>query len=63
MLWLRGHDVTGFECLAIGGSGAVLGAALSYFTVERFARSKRAHDVEAAGGRQVVALGRDPGIR
>lgn len=63
MLWLRGHDVTGLECLAIGGGGAFLGAALSYFTVERFARSRRAHDVEAAGGRQVGALGRDPGIR
>lgn len=63
MLWLRGHGVTGFECLAIGGGGAILGATLSYFTVERLARSRRAHDVEAAGIRQVGALSRDPGIR
>lgn len=63
MLWLRAHDVIGWESLAIGGGGAILGGAVSYFTVERFARSRSAHGVEATGSRQVGALGGDPGIR
>lgn len=63
MIWLRGHDVTGLECLVIGSGGALLGAALSYFTVERLARSRRARDVEATGFRQVGALDHDRSIR
>jgi len=64
--WLRRHDIIGWESFAITGVGAILCAAISYYTVESWAnarRSGRAHGVEAARGSQVGALGSDPGIR
>jgi peptidoglycan/LPS O-acetylase OafA/YrhL len=63
MYWLRREDITGWRSMLIGTAGAVLCAALSYYTVERFARSGRGHRVEAPRAGQVGALGRDPGIR
>ncbi|QIO88471.1 acyltransferase [Stenotrophomonas rhizophila] len=54
--WLRRHDVIGWEAFALAGSGAVLCAAISYYTVEAWAkarRSGRAHGVEAARAGQV----------
>lgn len=63
MFYLRGQNITGWRSLLVGTAGAILCAAVSYYTVERIARSGRAHGVEAARRGQVGALGRDPGIR
>ncbi len=41
LFWLRGQGINGWAALAIGGSAALAGALLSYFTVERLTRPRR----------------------
>ncbi|HDS1128079.1 TPA: acyltransferase [Stenotrophomonas maltophilia] len=63
MYWFRGHEITGWRSMVLGSAAAVLCAAVSYYTVERFSRSGRAEGIETSRAGQVRALGRDPGIR
>lgn len=42
MLWLRRQDIVGLESLALGGGISIMLAATSYYTVEAWARPKRA---------------------
>ncbi len=63
MVYMRGEGVTGWRSLLIGSAGAVLCAAVSYYTVERIARPSRAHGQESPRAGQTGALSRDPGIR
>ncbi len=63
MYWLRGQDIAGWSSMLIGSGAAALCAAASYYTVERFSRSGRAHTAGTARVDQVGTLGRDAGIR
>lgn len=42
MFWLRRQEVTGWQSLALGGGISILLAAISYYSVEAWARPKRA---------------------
>jgi len=58
MLWLRRQDIVGLESLTLGGGISIMLAALSYYTVEAWARPKRAAtDVKPVPSDSVI---RDP---
>ncbi len=62
MLWLRGQEITGWTSMLIGTCGSVACAAVSYSTVERLSRARKANHVEAEAQEQLGARRINPRI-